>query len=100
MKGGKMFRRKIQPQEQEVEEQEEVIRKPMMHKPVAPVASEEEDLSGEEEEQQTEQPQKQRKPLTIIDLMNAITEDRNFMIQLNARIEALEASLFRLKALV
>ena len=94
-----MFKKKIQRQEDELPEIKEEIRKPMMKKPIQQEEVEEVEEEDEEvEEQPEEKPAK--KPLTITDLMNAITDDRNVLIQQNARIEALEAALFRLKALV
>lgn len=95
-----MFKRKLPPQPQEFEEvRQEIISKPIVKQPMPQEQEEEEQEVEEQEEEEQEQQQPKKQP-TLTDLINAVTEDRNFLLQLNARIEALEAALFRLKALV
>lgn len=69
---------------------------------VAPVVQPKREVVEEsqvEEEQET-QKQSEQEEITEEKIIGAIAEDRNLLIQHDARISAIEAALFRLKALV
>lgn len=62
----------------------------------APVVEEQ----PEEVEEQTEQEEATAESLTEEDIVKALTEERNLLLNHDARISAIEAALFRLKALI
>ena len=83
-----MFKKKVQP--------EEIL----AAQKAVEVAKKEVAQAKEELEEVEEQEEETGKELTEEDIVKALTEERNLLLNHDARISAIEAALFRLKALI
>lgn len=90
-----MFKRKVQPGEIAVAQKAVEVAK----KEVAQAKEELEEVEEQQEEEQQET-DGAAKELTEEDIVKALTEERNLLLNHDARISAIEAALFRLKALI
>lgn len=79
-----MFTKKVMPKEEQI---------------VAPVAPKVQPPKEQPEEEEQEESEEARKELTEEDIIKALTEERNLLLNHEARISAIESALFRIKAL-